>query len=431
MNCVMNIVKSGKPRRVALKLALAAFSVCVTLILFDRGMGLAGFPHDFVQLAHPPDYRRPIRNIEASYEFRTNSQGLRNRETPLAKPAGSFRVFVSGDSFTEGELIAEGKRWSDLLEARFDRPGRRVEVINGGIAGSGPMTFTGLFRQVGVRYEPDLWLVMIFPNDLQDTPLRIEKLSSGIYREARTGRISRLASRVLPYSVAQLKALMHFRNRNEQSNVSDLSKAMSEQVEKGAVSKDRFDRWLKSVPAELIQAADQGRFNAFTLTQGLLQPKLWVNSLDLADDEARTRWANMRRILADSLAGAARDSIPAAIVYAPVRFQYDPASVTGQDPWSLAGAEIRPEWLSNESALQTQLSKLAEELGVPFLDLTPRFRELSPEEARATTFRHDFHWTEQGHRLVAGWLGEWLETIQAVPAESRGEPVERSSRPPS
>jgi|GEM_PF-5528428 len=223
----MNETLRAKPRRLIMKLALAAFSVCVTLILFDRCMGLAGFPHDFVQLAHPPEYRRPIRNIEASYEFRTNSQGLRNRETPLAKPAGAFRVFVSGDSFTEGELIAEGQRWSDLLESRFDRPGRRFEVINGGIAGSGPMTFTGLFRQIGVKYEPDLWLVMIFPNDLRDTPLRVEKLTSGIYREARSGRISRLASRVLPYSMAQLKALLHFRNRNEQSNVTDLSKAMT------------------------------------------------------------------------------------------------------------------------------------------------------------------------------------------------------------
>jgi len=197
----------------------------------------------------------------------------------------------------------------------------------------------------------------------------------------------------------------------------------------GAVSRDRYERWLKAVPPEPIQAADQGRFNAFTLTQGLLQPKLWVDSLDLESEDARIRWANMRRILADSLREASNDSVPAAIVYAPVRFQYDPASLTGQDAWTLAGAEIRPEWLSGQSALQKELAKLAQELGVPYLDLTARFRELTAEDARATTFSYDFHWTEQGHRLVAGWLGEWLETIRAVPAGSRCEADDRSTPP--
>lgn len=415
-------------RRMLPKLALAAFSAFLSVILFDRCMGLAGFPRDFVQLAHPPEYQRPIRNIEATYEFRTNSQGLRNRETPLAKPGGVFRAFVSGDSFTEGELIADGNRWSDLLEARFERPGRRFEVINGGIAGSGPMTYAGAFRQIGVRYKPDLWLIMIFPNDLQDTPLRIERLSSGIYREARTGRVSRLASRFVPHVVAQIKAILHFRNRNEQANVSDLKAAMLRQVEAGAVSRDRYEKWLKDVPPELIEAADQGRFNAFTLTQGLLQPELWVNSLDLEGDEARARWANMRLILSDALREARTEGIMTAVVYAPVRFQYDATSVTGNDTWSLAGAEIRPQWLTTETNLQRELAKLADELGVPFLDLTARFRMLSPEEARATTFRYDFHWTEQGHRLVAEWLGEWLDSSRSVAGGSTVAPYEPTVR---
>lgn len=414
----MKIEKGRKYRRILPKLALAIFSAILSVILFDRCMGLAGFPRDFVQLAHPPGYHRPIRNLEASYEFRTNSQGLRNRETPLAKPGGFFRVFVSGDSFTEGELIADGNRWSDLLQARFERPGRRFEVVNGGIAGSGPMTYAGLFRQIGVRYEPDLWLIMIFPNDLQDTPLRIEKLSSGIYREARTGRISRLASRFVPHVVAQIKAILHFRNRNEQASVSDLKAAMLRQVEVGAVSRDRFETWLKNVPPELIEAADQGRFNAFTLTQGLLQPDLWVNSLDLGSDEARTRLANMRMILTDALREARTEGIATAVVYAPVRFQYDPASTTGKDPWSLAGAEIRPEWLTSDSNLQRELAKLADDLDVPFLDLTARFRTLSPEEAHATTFRYDFHWSDLGHRLVAEWIGQWLHSTRSIPGRS-------------
>lgn len=420
--------KGRKLVRSLAKLALAAFSAILSMLFFDRCIGLAGFPRDFVQLAHPPGYHRPIRNLEASYEFRTNSQGLRNRETPLAKPGGFFRVFVSGDSFTEGELIADGNRWSDLLEARFERPGRRFEVVNGGIAGSGPMTYAGLFRQIGVRYEPDLWLIMIFPNDLQDTPLRIEKLSSGIYREARTGRISRLASRFAPHVVAQIKAILHFRNRNEQANVSDLKAAMLRLVESGAVSRERYENWLKNVPPELIEAADQGRFNAFTLTQGLLQPDLWVDSLELASDEARTRWANMRLILSDALREARAEGIATAVVYAPVRFQYDPASITGKDPWSLAGAVIRPEWLTTDSNLQRELANLTDDLGVPFLDLTARFRGLTPEEARATTFRYDFHWNDLGHRLVAEWLGEWLDSTRSVPGRSTEAPSEPTVR---
>ncbi len=116
-----------------------------------------------------------IENIPASQmgpshcvELHFNPQGFRSREpyTPGPAPAGVLRVAVFGDSFVEGI----GIRDEDTVTARLQedllrRTGRRVEVLNFGVAGFGSRDISQTVRREADRYKPDLVLYIYVLND--------------------------------------------------------------------------------------------------------------------------------------------------------------------------------------------------------------------------------------------------------------------------
>ena len=60
----------------------------------------------------------PAQWAEFEYQFRTNSLGFRDKERPLKKPKNNYRIFVTGDSFTEGNGVDEESRFTNLLEKK-------------------------------------------------------------------------------------------------------------------------------------------------------------------------------------------------------------------------------------------------------------------------------------------------------------------------
>lgn len=97
----------------------------------------------------------------------TNSRGLREEELPLAKPPGTYRVLVLGDSTALGFGVPVEARFSDRLEALLNRarPSVRFEVINAGVPGYSLYNAWAYFRREGVRFDPDLVIVETNFND--------------------------------------------------------------------------------------------------------------------------------------------------------------------------------------------------------------------------------------------------------------------------
>ena len=99
--------------------------------------------------------------FEPPEEDVSNSLGLRERELPLEKQPGEFRVVCIGDSWTWGAFVKDTSRWSNRLEKLLQEnlPNRKVTVVNAGMAGhtylQGYLTLTTL----GIRYQPDLVIV--------------------------------------------------------------------------------------------------------------------------------------------------------------------------------------------------------------------------------------------------------------------------------
>lgn len=101
---------------------------------------------------------------------RMNSDGFRGREYAIPKPAGTFRILVVGDSVVQGLTVSYAQTWEQVLERLLNRraaaPSLHYEVINAGIGGY--VSRQALVRLVdrGLKYQPDLVLVLVGWNDL-------------------------------------------------------------------------------------------------------------------------------------------------------------------------------------------------------------------------------------------------------------------------
>lgn len=79
-----------------------------------------------------PDLKLRIPTEDGGYRIRTNEAGFRSDSEFRPEPGGKPRILLFGDSFTAGDGVSNGKRYSDLIER--DLP---VEVYNFGLPGTG------------------------------------------------------------------------------------------------------------------------------------------------------------------------------------------------------------------------------------------------------------------------------------------------------
>lgn len=98
-----------------------------------------------------------------------NSDGLRDREHAIAKPPGTFRIAIVGDSYCEALSVSlEEAFWSVMaknLEECNAFPGRKIEVINFGVSGYGTAQELLTLREKVWKYSPDLVLLAVTTNN--------------------------------------------------------------------------------------------------------------------------------------------------------------------------------------------------------------------------------------------------------------------------
>ncbi len=110
--------------------------------------------------------------FDRSFEFRTwteiDSRGLRDREWPAAEAAGE-RVLLLGDSITEAVQVRLEETFAERLEDRLRLGSRRVEVLNGAVAGYSTDNELLFYRHQGRRYDADIVLLAFnLQNDIAE-----------------------------------------------------------------------------------------------------------------------------------------------------------------------------------------------------------------------------------------------------------------------
>jgi len=117
-----------------------------------------------VHLEHP----------EFSHLKKTNSLGIIGEEFPEKKDTAEFRIFVLGDSFTEGEGAAMNKSYPRKMDSLLNqRKSIKYTVLNAGVSGSDIFYNYVLLRDKLMAYQPDLILYTLNSTDLtSDIPIR-------------------------------------------------------------------------------------------------------------------------------------------------------------------------------------------------------------------------------------------------------------------
>jgi len=172
-------------RRTLLNATLVMAGLALGLLLAEIALRLIGFsyppfhqPDAVTGLSLRPNTSGWYRKEGQAY-VSTNSQGLRDRERPLAKPPGTYRVAVLGDSYPEALQVDVNKSFWRILEGQLQacafRSAKHIDVINFGVSGFGTGQALRMLQTRGLAYQPDFVILAFFPgNDVRNNSRELE-----------------------------------------------------------------------------------------------------------------------------------------------------------------------------------------------------------------------------------------------------------------
>jgi hypothetical protein len=169
--------------KILFTLSLAVLSILISFIVIEWGLRIYGSYHNMDFRLFAKELKNSDRLPEALMEhgkpkagaevlattsdfsvfYTINSFGMRDREYALGKPENITRVGAFGDSFTFGEGVAYGKRFTDVLEDNL----QDTEVLNFGFPGAGLDNVVSEMFNVGFQFNLDYAVVFVSKYILQ------------------------------------------------------------------------------------------------------------------------------------------------------------------------------------------------------------------------------------------------------------------------
>lgn len=167
-------------------LLLVALSLTVGLLMAEMLVRLAGYRSQFAATQFfrydpllgwhlQPALKGPFERPQFKSYVKINSHGLRGIDHPYEKPRGKKRILVLGDSFVWGFGVNDSEIFTALMEQDL----QDVEVINGGVTAYGTTQELLWLEREGIKYHPDLVVVVFYWNDLLDN---VTQHYNGYYR---------------------------------------------------------------------------------------------------------------------------------------------------------------------------------------------------------------------------------------------------------
>lgn len=312
---------------------------------------------------------------DAPVYLKTNQLGFRGAEVPAQKLPGRCRVAVLGDSYTAAMALEEEQTFCKQLECRLNAQpggsGQQWEILNFGIFGSGTGQELALYRHLVRKLKPDI-VIVAFGNatDLRDNSPELT------------------SNPIIQYQVDQSGQLQKVPQSSQRIQVSNLLNEYS-----------TFYTWQKLKIRRLTKLLQK---KADVLDRG--------RSLIYAPDEPAAFSAAWK--LTGELFRAFRDechhdggrfmvtAIPAACQV----YSDQLSELQANTPTDVTLDPLHPD---------RRLSDLCRHLGIPFLSLTPVFREHAPTGScqlvsEQLFFQGKGHLNAKGSQIAASEMAEWL-----------------------
>ena len=171
------------------KMVLALFSLILMALVFEATFRVA-FYHskDFSMemWKYAVQLKRPVANPDLSFvhvasrqaflmgvDVRINSQGLRDDEFCLTKPADVYRILMLGDSTTFGWGVPLKDTAAKILQRKLNTedPLEKFEVINAGVGNYDTVQEVTYYETQGRALHPNLVVLVFFINDPEPVPV--------------------------------------------------------------------------------------------------------------------------------------------------------------------------------------------------------------------------------------------------------------------
>jgi hypothetical protein len=361
-------------------------------LIAEAGLRLVGYStgnfyrrDDLIGVTHRPGAEGWWTREGRDY-IRINSDGLRDREHPIAKPANTFRIAILGDSYAEAiQLPMQLAFWS-IMESRLQScaavANERVEVINFGVSGYGTAQELLTLREKVWKYDPDVVLLAVTTgNDISDNSRALKRADDLPYFVLANEQL------VLDDSFRNSQALRWHRTRLGQAWESLINHSAALQtIREGilAMSDSYHKRTGAANPDEALfnepyhAPRDAAWNDAWRVTEALI---VEINK------EVRSKG---RQFFLVTLS--------------------NPAQVN-PDPKYRADF-IQQNGISDLFYPDRRIQSLCEREGIASLILAPKLQEYAEHNH---VFLHGFearigkgHWNERGHALAGELIADWL-----------------------
>lgn len=382
-------------------IALMVVSITIALLICEGsvrifGLGGTSLTRGMLHQYDPDAGWRCYPNLDTRYilpesfnvRVRCNSQGLRDSEKRFAKPPGIRRIVVLGDSFMWGYGVENEEMFSAVLQDLISGS----ETVNFGVNGYSTVQELVRLEIEGLRYEPDVTVLVFVWNDLEDN-----------FDDKHGGRPVAVLEEDNSLRIANRPVRRHWKSPLKQwfrhhSHLFRFGEYNIELLKLKFRDNQRADLSIPKIPAPGVAlAAENDKKTArmkFSMTDIYAAPG---PEIDFA-------WKAIEVLLGRIKQLATKEGGRLVVVYAASLEAVDRGIFAklirkfGQDPDSMAFNWDRPS---------NRLGEVCAALDIPYVNLNPVFRQ---QFKKTELFlKKNPHWSMAGHRLAAQTVAEKIK----------------------
>lgn len=155
-------------------ICLFLIELCLSLF-FPQGDPLWGYD-PFIGVKLEPNKCSRYISEEYNTKLCSNNEGFRDTNHDIEKNESTIRIAFLGDSFIAAKEVKTEDRFTNLMSSLIEQKcGKKIEVLNFGVAGQGTAGELLTWDYFVKKYNPDYTILVVFPeNDVSNNYLPLE-----------------------------------------------------------------------------------------------------------------------------------------------------------------------------------------------------------------------------------------------------------------
>jgi GDSL-like Lipase/Acylhydrolase len=297
--------------------------------------------------------------------YNINADGWNSRHAQYVRPkSNKSRIAIIGDSYVEALMVDYHRSLAEQLEDKLGRD--HFEVYRFGISGAPLSQYLQILRREVVKYSPDLVVIVLVHNDFDESYQFVpgRYTSSFLKINVKDGRIlgeiqPKKYQETLAEYLVRSSAIFRYFVFNRGLNIDNIRKLVFHDKQENHKYQANID----------VTNLNKKRLNNEKVTEYLMNE---IKKVALEH--------NFRVLF---IMDGDRDDI------------YKGVNSANQDDKGVL-------------SLNKMAKTIADNYGIPFIDLQPIFQQDYQKNHIKFNYVHDFHWNEYGHKIAAETIFNYL-----------------------